>query len=106
MTIFDACTIVITSVSAHLLRVTRLSVVPSSYLKCTSVGSISCDSLDAALKSEDISLKQHLGGNVYLSVSKKFPFVDLRKFFYPKDQITPYMQRAKALRSVQKSGRN
>ena len=51
------------------------------------------DTLEAALKTEDISLKQHLGGNVYLSVSKKFPFVDLRKFFYPKDQITPYATR-------------
>ena len=51
------------------------------------------ETLDAALKSEDISLKQHLGGNVYLSVSKKFPFVDLRKFFYPNDQITPYATR-------------
>ena len=30
---------------------------------------------------------------MYLSVSKKFPFVDLRKFFYPKDQITPYATR-------------
>ena len=53
------------------------------------------ETLEAALKSEDISFRRHLGGNVYLSVSKKFPFVDLRKFFYPKDQlqITPYATR-------------
>ena len=51
------------------------------------------EKLDATLKSEDISLKQHLAGNVYLSVSKKFPFVDLRTFFHQKDQITPYATR-------------
>ena len=49
--------------------------------------------LESALKSEDVTFRRHLGGNVYLSVSKKFPFVDLRKFFYPKDQIVPYATR-------------
>ena len=35
---------------------------------------------------KEVDLKLHLGGNVYVSVSSKFPLVDIRQFWLPEQE--------------------
>lgn len=36
------------------------------------------------LKGEQVSLRLHIGGNVFVSISKQWPHVDVRQFWLPK----------------------
>jgi len=47
------------------------------------------DEIDKAIfevrKGKDVEYREHLGGNVYVSVSKQYPIVNIRHFWKPKD---------------------
>jgi len=43
------------------------------------------EAITGVRQGKDTDYKEHLGGNVYVSVSKQYPFVNIRHFWKPKD---------------------